>query len=49
VLATWSSGPVSLVDLVFAGVFGSVLGAYVVLMWKNGYRLLHEAANRPDG
>jgi archaetidylinositol phosphate synthase len=49
VLATWPSGPVTLVDLLFAGVFGSVLGAYVFLMWKNGYRLLHEAANRLDG
>ncbi len=49
VLAQWPSGPVTLVDLLFAGVFGSVLAAYIVMMWKTGQRLLHEAANRPDG
>jgi archaetidylinositol phosphate synthase len=50
VLAQWPSEPVTLVDLVFAGVFGSVLGAYVFLLCKTGQRLLHEAAgNRTDG
>ena len=49
VLAQWPSGPVMMVDLVFAGVFGSVLGAYIFLMWKTGQRLLHETANPRDG
>jgi hypothetical protein len=40
---------VTLVDLVFAATFGSVFGAYVMLMWKTGHRLYREAANRLDG
>jgi archaetidylinositol phosphate synthase len=49
VISHWPSGPVTLVDLVFAATFGSVLGAYVMLMWKTGQRLYREAANRLDG
>ena len=43
------SGPVTLIDLVFAAIFGSVLGAYVILMCKTGQQLYRDAANRPDG
>jgi hypothetical protein len=49
VLSNWPSDPVTLVDLVFAATFGSVFGAYVMLMWKTGHRLYREAANRLDG
>jgi phosphatidylglycerophosphate synthase len=49
VLSNWPSDPVTLVDLVFAATFGSVFGAYVMLMWKTGHRLYREAADRLDG
>jgi archaetidylinositol phosphate synthase len=41
--------PVTLIDLLFAAIFGSVLGAYVMLMGKTGQRLYRDAANRSDG
>ena len=49
VVSELPSGPVTLMDLLFAAILGSVLGAYVMLMWKTGQRLYQEALSRPDG
>jgi phosphatidylglycerophosphate synthase len=49
VVAELPSESVTLTDLLFAAIFGSVLGAYVMLLRKTGQRLYREAADRPDG
>jgi archaetidylinositol phosphate synthase len=49
VIAQLPSGPVTLLDLLFAAILGSVLGGYMLLMWKTGRRLYRDAADGPDG
>jgi phosphatidylglycerophosphate synthase len=49
VVAESPVGMVTLVDLLFAAILGSVLGGYIVLMWKTGQRLYRDAADGHDG